>query len=124
MFVCAFEHVCVSCMCVSLCVFISRVCELLCEVVWHGCFSFLCGCVFVVLKVCVLFVNDCVILYGFFLLGFCDCGWLCVMLVNVFVLERCVVCDVLCEMYVFLWLCVLCVVVWLCGCVCAFCGLL
>ena len=33
---------------------------------------------FVVLNVCVLSVNDCVILDGFSLACFCDCGWLCV----------------------------------------------
>ena len=33
-------------------------------------------------------------------------------------LRRCVVCDILCEMYVLLWLCVLCVCVVVCVCVC------
>ena len=35
-------------------------------------------CVFVVLSVCVLFVKYRVIVYGFVLVCFCDCGWLCV----------------------------------------------
>ena len=41
-------------------------------------------CVLVALSVCVLSVNYCVILSGFILVCFCDCGW-CVILVNVFV---------------------------------------
>ena len=39
-------------LCVGLCVrsnmFVCLICDLLCDVVWHGCLSFLlCGCVFV-----------------------------------------------------------------------------
>ena len=75
-----------SCVCVCLCAllntFVRRVCDLLCDVVWHGCFSGLDAgvylCVFVVLSVCAFSVNYCVILYGFVLVCFCDCGWLCV----------------------------------------------
>ena len=37
-----------------------------------------CLCVFVVLRVCALSVNYCVVFYGFVLVCFCDCGWLCV----------------------------------------------
>ena len=69
----------------------------------------LCVCVcevFVVLNVCVLSVNYCVILYGFVLVCFCDCGWLCVcaMLVNV-----CVLCLIYCVLCVLLCCCFLCV---------------
>ena len=42
-------------------------------------FMRVCVCVvFAVLNVCVLSVNYCVILDGFGLACFCDCGWLCV----------------------------------------------
>ena len=49
--------------------FVRLVCDLLCDVVWHGCFSVpdagVYLCVFVVLSMCALSVNYCVILYGF-----------------------------------------------------------
>ena len=42
-------------------------------------------CVLVVLNVNVVFVNDCVGLSEFVLVCLCDCGWLCVCWVSVFV---------------------------------------
>ena len=62
------------------------------------------------LQLCVLSVNYCVILSGLFLVSFCDRGWLCVSLVSV-----CALCLNYCVMlYVFL-----CVVVFVCLCVIA-----
>ena len=63
-----------------------------------------CACL---LRLCVLFVNCCVVVYGVWCLCFCPGVW------SNCACERCV-CDVLCDV---IWLAVVCYV--LCWCVCS-----
>ena len=70
---------------------------------------------FVVLNVCVLSVNYCVILYGFVLVCFCDCGWLCVCEFGYCVCVLCLMYCVLCVFFVLLFCCIrVCYYVFIC----------